>query len=93
MVLEDSVDVGGGGRLKGGRRGVGAGIFAFGVASNATAGVHVDELFVVVGMLTHVVDDTRANGGVFILVAIQLVGQGVEEAVAVSAYVSCVESK
>lgn len=82
MVLEDSVDVGGRGRLEGGRRGVGAGIFAFGIASNASAGVHVNELFVVVGMLTHVIDDTRANGGVFILVTIQLVGQCVEEAVA-----------
>lgn len=44
--------------------------------------MYFDELFVVGGMFTHVVYDTRANGGVFTLVTIQLVGEGVEKAVA-----------
>lgn len=46
--------------------------------------MYVDELFIVVFVFTHILDDTQANGGVLILVAIELVREGVEKAVAVT---------
>jgi len=33
-------------------------------------------------MLTHIVDHASTDGGVLVLIAIELVGEGVEEAVA-----------
>ena len=42
----------------------------------------IDELLVVGGVLLHVVYDPRANGGMLLLVAVDLVGEGVEETVA-----------
>lgn len=44
--------------------------------------MHVDELFVVAGARSHVLDDAGPDGGVAILVAVDLVRQGVEETVA-----------
>lgn len=66
----------------GGGSAVGAGVLAFGVAADATPGVHVDELLVVGGVGAHVGDDAGADGGVVGLGAVELVGEGVEEAVA-----------
>ena len=82
MTVEDSIDFRIGGWDEVGWRGVGTGILSFGIASDAAAGMYVDELFVVGGVVTHVVYDTRANGSVLILVAVELIGEGVEETVA-----------
>lgn len=82
VAFEDAVDVLGRGWDEAGGGRVGSGILAFGISSDAAARVDVDELFVVVGMLTHVVYDGGANGRVCILVTVELVGEGVEQAVA-----------
>lgn len=82
MSLEDSVDVCLGGSCNVGRAVEGSGILAFWVASSAAAGVDIDELFVIGGMVTHVTDDLGTDGSVGGLVAVDLVGEGVEQAIA-----------
>lgn len=82
VALEHAIDFFRRGRHEGCGGGVCTGILAFGIATDAAAGVDVDKLLVVVGMLSHVVDDARADGEVVILVAVELVGEGVEETVA-----------
>ena len=82
MTLEDSIDVCLSRSGNVGRAVEGSSILAFRVASCAAAGVDIDELFVVGGMVTHVTDDLGADGSVGGLVAIDLVGEGVEQAIA-----------
>lgn len=82
MTLEDSIDVCLSGSWDAGWAVECSGIFAFGVASSAAAGVDIDELFVVGGMVTHVTDDLGTDGSVGGLVAVDLIGEGVEQAIA-----------
>jgi hypothetical protein len=82
VTFKDLVDVGLGGSGNVGWAVEGSGIFAFGVASCAAAGVDIDELFVIGGMITHVTDHLGTDGSVGGLVAVYLVGKGVEQAVA-----------
>lgn len=51
--------------------------------------MYVDELFVVVCVLSHVRNDSTANVGVVVLGTIELIGKTVEEAVAISASLVC----
>ena len=58
-----------------------ASILPFRIPPDATTRVHVNELFIVRGMLTHVVDYTGADFMVRSLIAIELIGEGIEEAI------------
>jgi len=82
VTFEHLVDVGLGGRGNVGRAVEGSGILSFGVASGAAAGVDIDELFVISGMITHVTDHLGTDGSVGGLIAVDLIGEGVEQAVA-----------
>jgi hypothetical protein len=82
VTLEDSIDVCFSRSCNVGRAVECSGILAFGVASSAAAGVDIDELFVVGGMVTHVTDDLGTDGSVGGLVAVNLIGEGVEQAIA-----------
>lgn len=82
MTFEHFVDIGLGGNGNVGGAVEGSGILAFGVPSGAAAGVDVDELFVIGGMITHVTDHLGTDSGMGGLVAVDLIGEGVEQAVA-----------
>ena len=82
VTFEHLVDVGLGWGGYVGRAVEGAGVLSFGIASGAAAGVDIDELFVIGGMITHVTDHLGTDGSVGGLVAVDLIGEGVEQAVA-----------
>lgn len=82
VVFKDAVDLGLGGRREGDGCGIGAGILPLGVPTRAAPRVDRDELLVVVGVQAHVLDDAASDVGMLVLVAIHLVGQGVEETIA-----------
>ena len=82
VSLKDAVDV----CLRRGREviasiGIPSGILPLWVTSKSTARVYVNELLEQVRVLTHVFDDAGADLVVGALVAINLIGQGIEEAV------------
>lgn len=82
VTFKHLVDVGLGWGGYVGRAVEGAGVLSFGIASGAAAGVDIDELFVIGGMITHVTDHLGTDGSVGGLVAVDLIGEGVEQAVA-----------
>lgn len=82
VAFEDAVDVGS--RGSHGVRGIsriGTGILAFRIASSATAGLHINELLVIVAILFHVFNGLSADFVVLALVAIELVGESVEKTI------------
>lgn len=79
VVLEGVVYVGLGGSSSDG--GEGADILPLGIPPCATSRLSVYELFVVVGMLSHVGNDFFTDDVVFFLVAVQLITKCVEKAI------------
>jgi hypothetical protein len=79
MVLESVVYVGPGGSSSNGREG--ANILSLGIPPCAASGLGVYELFVIVGMFSHVGNNFGTYDVVFFLVAVQLVTKCVEQAV------------
>lgn len=61
--------------------GVGANILALWISPHATARVHADEGLELGGVVAHVLDSALADFPVGGLMAVQLVGQGIEQAV------------
>ena len=81
VTLEDTVDLFGRGSrgIEGGRER--SSILSLGVTASTTTRMHFDELLIEVGMLTHVFDCCQAYLAMPRLVAIKLVGEGIEKAV------------
>jgi hypothetical protein len=79
VILERVVYVGLGGCSSDG--GEGADILSLGIPPCATSRLSVYELFVIVGMFSHVGNDLRTYDVVFFLVAVQLITKCVEKAV------------
>lgn len=89
VIIEHTVDIVGGRRGRVARRGEAAGSLAFGVPTSTTTDIDIDELFVVAGILTHVVYDPSPDHVMVVLVAVELVGKSVEEAVACRGKKTC----
>lgn len=79
--VKDTLDVGGGGGGGVDGAGEGTGILPLWIAAGASARADFDELLVVVGMIPHVIDDCSTNSDMMFLGAVELVGEGVEEAI------------
>ena len=81
MALEDTVDFFccGWGSIE--RCGESPSVLSLGITTSATARVYLNELFVEVCMLTHVFDCCQADFSMAGLVAVELIGEGIEKAV------------
>lgn len=82
MALEHTVNVGFCGSGNTGGRGVGTDVLPLRVPSCTTSRVHIYKHLVVVGMFPHVIYHFGANSGMVVLVTVQLVGKGIEQAIA-----------
>lgn len=71
--LKDSVDIFWRGLGACERLGISVDVFAFGLSTSGPAIAGVNELLVIVRILRHVVNDSKANLSVMLLVAIELV--------------------
>lgn len=82
VTLENTVDFfGGGGSVD--HRGVeSSSVLSLGVSTYSSSRVDVNVRLVLVGMLTHVLDDTGTDFAVRGLRPIELIGEGIEETVA-----------
>jgi len=82
MGFEDTVDFFLRGRTEGGLCGIYAGILSFGISTLPSARMYVDELLVVCSVFSHILNYTSANLVMVSLVAVDLVRESVEEAIA-----------
>lgn len=71
-------------RRKGDGRRIYPSIFSLRIPSLSSSWKYVDELFVVVGVLTHVFDHASSDLVVIILVPVDLIGKSIKQAVACS---------
>ena len=81
MTLENTVDFLCCGRGSMKRCGESPSVLSLGITTSATARVYLNELFVEICMLTHVFDCCLADFTMAGLVAIELIGEGIEKAV------------
>lgn len=82
ICLKDAVDFCGRGSRGVAGGGVAAGIFPLRISTNAAARGDLYEGFVELGIFSHKVYDLCTNSGMLVLSTVELVGKGVEEAVA-----------
>lgn len=82
MALKHTINVGLGRGSNVWWRRVGTDVLPLRIPPSATARVDIYELFVVVGTLSHMVYHFGANVVMLILMTVQLVGKGIEEAIA-----------
>lgn len=81
MSFENTIDLGRSRGLDADGLGINTSVLSLGISALAPAGVDVDELLVVFGMFTHIINHASSNLVVFILVAVDLIGKGVEETI------------
>ena len=82
MALENPFHLFGGGGQIGSRPRICPNVLSFWIPPDATTRVHVNELFVVRCIVTHVVDHARTDFMVRGLIAVELVGKSIEETIA-----------
>jgi hypothetical protein len=82
MCFEDTIDFLLRGRSEGGLCGINAGILSFGISTLPSARMYIDELLVVCSVCSHIFNYTGANLVMVSLIAIDLVRESVEEAIA-----------